>query len=96
MRQRWLTRISWAFFMALSLGIMGCDQISKPDLKREVEILKKNQEELRKEVEALKTQITDARPRGPNVRDVEFELGDNPVRGSDAALLTLVEFTDYQ
>lgn len=96
MHQRWLTGTFWAFFMTLALGTTGCAQMSGPDLKREIEILKKNQEELRKEVEALKAQVQGNRPSGPNVRDAEFELGDNSVKGDSAALLTLVEFTDYQ
>ena len=31
-----------------------------------------------------------------NVRDVEFELGDNPEKGSESAPLVIVEFSDYQ
>jgi hypothetical protein len=96
MHQRWLRKKFWALFVTLALGTTGCAQLSERRLEREVEILKKNQEELRKEVAALKGQINKARPSGPNVRDTEFELGDNPVRGSDTASLTLVEFTDYQ
>lgn len=94
MRQRWLMRTCWAFFVAMAIGAMGCAQLSEHDLKREVEILKRNQEELRKEVEALKAQ--GSRPTRPGVRDIEFELGNNPVEGDSSAILTLVEFTDYQ
>ena len=82
--------------MILALGTLGCAQVSDQDLKREIEILKKNQEELRKEVEALKAAIQGRKPEGVNVRDVEFELGDNAVLGNKKAPLTLVEFTDYQ
>ena len=35
-------------------------------------------------------------PPGPNVKDVVFTLGNNPLRGSSAAKVTLVELTDYQ
>ena len=96
MRRKWQTRTFLACFMTLALGTIGCAQISDQDLKREIEMLKKNQEELRKEVEQLKALIQGARPSGPNVRDVEFEIEDNPVQGDSAASLTLVEFTDYQ
>ena len=91
------TRACWAFFMILALGTMGCAQVSEPDLKREIEILKKNQEEIRKELEGLKALIrVPQRPGNPGVRDIEFDLGNNPVRGDSAASLILVEFTDYQ
>lgn len=96
MRLRWLTGTFGAFFMTLALGATGCAQISEPDLKREIEILKKNQEELRKEVEALKALVQGNRPAGSNIRGMEFELGNNPVQGENSVPLTLVEFTDYQ
>jgi protein-disulfide isomerase len=92
----WQKRAFWSLFMILALGALGCAQVSEQDLKREIEILKKNQEELRKEVEQLKAMVQGNRPKAPSVRDVEFELGDNPIEGDSAALLTLVEFTDYQ
>jgi hypothetical protein len=93
---KWLTRTFLTFLMAMALATIGCAQVSERDLRREIEILKKNQEELRKEVEQLKAIVQGNRPTGPNVRDVEFELGDNPIEGDNTALLTLVEFTDYQ
>jgi hypothetical protein len=92
----WQKRAFWSLFMTLALATIGCAQVSDQDLKREIEILKKNQEELRKEVEQLKAIVQGNRPKAPNVRDVEFELGDNPIEGDSGALLTLVEFTDYQ
>ena len=97
MCHRWQTSAVWAFLVMLALGTMGCVQVSERDLKREIEILKKNQEEIRKELEGLKALIRDPqRPGNSGVRDIEFDLGNNPIRGDSAALLTLVEFTDYQ
>ena len=96
MHWKWLTRTFSTFLMATALTTMGCAQVSERDLRREIEILKRNQEELRKEVEQLKAIVQGNRPTEPNVRDIEFELGDNPIQGDDGALLTLVEFTDYQ
>ena len=75
------SRAFWSLFMTLALGSTGCAQVSNQDLKREIEILKKNQEELRKEVEALKALVQGRRPAAVDVREVEFELGDNPVQG---------------
>ena len=55
------------------------------------------QDDLRKDVEELKQMLqSQARPAGPSVKDVVFNLGANPTRGSDQAKLTLVEFTDFQ
>ncbi len=67
------------------------------DLKAEIEALKKGQQEILQQIQELKKLIQgQARPAGPNVKDVVFDLGDNPVRGSSTAKLTLIEFTDYQ
>ena len=55
------------------------------------------QDDLRKDVEELKQMLqSQARPAAPSVKDVVFNLGANPTRGSDQAKLTLVEFTDFQ
>jgi hypothetical protein len=54
---------------------------------------------IRKELQEIKALIRaaqPARPKTPDVRNVEFDLGENPVKGKNTALLTLVEFTDYQ
>ncbi len=73
-------------------------------LMQEVEELKKGQAEIRKELDAIKKLLQQqarqparsAAPAGPNVRDVIFDLGANPVLGENTAKLTLLEFTDYQ
>jgi protein-disulfide isomerase len=67
------------------------------DLKADIEALKKGQQEILQQIQDLKKLIqAQARPAGPNVKDVMFDLGNNPVRGSNTAKLTLIEFTDYQ
>ena len=74
-------------------------QESKDDLKKEIDALKQGQTEILKQLEEIK-KLVQARPAagpsGPNVKDVVFNLGANPVKGSATAKLTLVEFTDYQ
>ena len=74
-------------------------QESKEDLKKEIDALKQGQTEILKQLEEIK-KLVQARPAagpsGPNVKDVVFNLGANPVKGSATAKLTLVEFTDYQ
>jgi hypothetical protein len=91
--------ILWIIFSALVFCTIGCAQESEQDLRKEIEALKQGQKEIRKELEEIKALILKspaARPTGSSIRDVEFDLGDNPVRGNKEALLTLVEFTDYQ
>ena len=66
--------------------------------KKQVEALQQGQQEILKQLEEIKKLIP-ARPQapaGPNVKDVVFTLGANPVLGQEKAGLTLVEFTDYQ
>ena len=96
MRHLWQTRTVWVLSMMLALGTLGCAQVSDRDLRREIEILKKNQEEIRKELEALKAAVQGQQPRRVNVRDVEFELANSPILGKKDAPFILVEFTDYQ
>ncbi len=72
------------------------------DLLVEIEALKTGQQEIRKELAEIK-KLLQARPaaaqpkrQGTNVKDVVFDLADNPVKGASTAKLTLVEFSDYQ
>jgi len=67
-------------------------------LKQEIEALKQGQQEILKQLEEIKKLIParPAAPAGPNVQDVVFSLGSNPIQGQATAKLTLVEFTDYQ
>ena len=82
----------------------------KKDLQEEIEELKAGQQQIQKDLAEIKKLLA-ARPaaaptparapkptvrRGANVKDVVFDLGDNPVKGESTAKLTLVEFSDYQ
>ncbi len=93
-----------AFVLCLSI-LLFCvipvvAQESVADLKKEIEELKQGQQAIQKELSEIKSLLL--RPvqvPGPpqvNIKGVEFEIGNNPVLGSDAAGLILVEFTDYQ
>ncbi len=68
------------------------------DLRKEIEELKKGQQEILKILKELQKQPAGkpAAPKGPDVKDVILEFGDNPVVGSDSAKVTILEFTDYQ
>lgn len=87
---------------ALSLVVLGLPVLAQePDeeLRKEIEALQEGQKQIRKELAEIKQLLRTQRkapPPGPNVKDKVFDLGDNPVKGSQTAKLTLVEFTDYQ
>ncbi len=73
---------------------------SRDALEKEIDGLKQGQQEILKQLEEIK-KLVQARqappqPSGPNVKDIVFNLGNNPIRGAATAKLTLVEFTDYQ
>ncbi|MBN2243759.1 MAG: hypothetical protein JW793_13825 [Acidobacteria bacterium] len=99
MRPRRSARIFWTVFSILGLWAAALAQDTEPDLRKDIEALKQGQQTIRRDLEELKALIRalqPARPATPDVRDVEFDLGDNLVLGEETASLTLVEFTDYQ
>jgi protein-disulfide isomerase len=83
----------------LAAGLLaGAPALAQDDLKKDVEELKKGQQQILQQLQELKQMLQSqaARPAAPSVKDVVFNLGANPALGSDQAKLTLVEFTDYQ
>jgi hypothetical protein len=79
-------------------------QEEEPDLRKQIEELKKGQDEIRKELADIKRLLqasaaraaAPAAPAVPDVRNLVLDVGSNPFRGQATAKLTLVEFTDYQ
>jgi protein-disulfide isomerase len=77
----------------------------QPDpMQTQIDALKKGQDDMQKTLNEIK-QMLQARPAAPaaqaaaqgtNVKDVVFNLGDNWIRGTNSAKVTLIEFTDYQ
>ena len=103
MRLKWPVQILWMLLLIAGLCASACaqdtEQDTEQDLKKEIEALKQGQQIIQKELQEIKALIRaaqPARPTTPDVRNVEFDLGGNPVLGKNTALLTLVEFTDYQ
>jgi hypothetical protein len=84
----------------LMLAPPGFAQQSEPDLRQEIERLKDGQRALQQELQEIKKLLQSQQPptrrEGPNVSGRVFHLGDNPVKGEKTAMLTLMEFTDYQ
>jgi protein-disulfide isomerase len=99
MHRKWPVHVLWMILSIIGLCAAGCAQDTEQDLKKEIEELRQGQQMIRKELQEIKALIRasqPARPTAPDVRNVEFDLGDNPVLGTNTASLTLVEFTDYQ
>ena len=78
-------------------------QENASDIRGLLEELQKNQQEMRLELQEIKSLLSRLpQPKPPtaaqpiDIKDIEFEIGDNPVLGSGNARLILVEFTDYQ
>lgn len=78
----------------------GTPALAQDDLRKDVEELKKGQEQILKQLQEIRQMLqAQARPGAPAaapVKDVVFNLGANPVQGSERAGLVFVEFTDYQ
>ena len=86
--------------VALLLASPGFAQESEADLRKEIEALKQGQKSIQRQLAEIKRLVQQgAKPpqrKGPQVKDVVFELGNNAVKGDSGAKLTLIEFTDYQ
>lgn len=89
--------------IALGLGSSLRAQ-EESEIQKQLEALKKGQEEIRKELDEIK-RLLQARPPmaqptvvapQPNVKNLAFDISGNPVKGEATAQLTLIEFTDYQ
>jgi len=77
------------------------DRQSDQELRDEIAALKKGQEKMSADLAEIKQllkkgQVPALPPRSPSVAGKTFDLGDNPVRGNDDAMVVLLEFTDYQ
>lgn len=71
------------------------DEPSSKSIAAEIQDLKQGQERLLQMLTSLTLKLTPPRPE-PKVRGVSFELTGTPIRGSDAARIILLEFSDYQ
>jgi len=80
--------------------LAGGPAMAQSDLSKEVEELKKGQQQILQQLQELKqmiqAQARPAAPAAPAVKDVVFNLGTNPVLGDERAKVVMVEFTDYQ
>ncbi len=65
-------------------------------IRKEIESLKKNQQKLQREFETLKKAMR-GRRRTPNAfKPVVLNVSGDPYKGKLNAILTLIDFSDYQ
>jgi len=96
-----LFRVGCAVLLVFWLAATGLTfaQQTDPKLWEEIQALKRGQEEIRRQLLEIKQLIQmrpAAAPAAPEVRNVPVDLGNRPGKGSTAAKLTLIEFSDYQ
>ncbi len=66
-------------------------------LRKEIEALKEEQRAIRKEIQDLVNSLRDrGAPSTRDLRDLTISVGRGPSQGNDNAVLTIVEFSDYQ
>jgi len=95
---RWQAAVLGVGLLAAGGGIPAQDDVSG-----EIEELRKGQQQILQQIQELR-QLLQARAGQPaaagqpppSVKDVVLDVKGRPSRGSDKALVTLVEFTDYQ
>jgi protein-disulfide isomerase len=92
--------------LLLNVGLVAQESVS--DVREFLEDLQKDQQEMRQELQEIKALLSilatqqiqqkpaPQQPPQVNVKGIEFNIGDNPVLGSESAKLIMVEFTDYQ
>src|SRR3989454_2777070 len=85
----------------LALALPGQPALPQSDdlkaLRQEIDALKEEQGALRKELQELVNSLRErGGPTTRDVRDLTISVGHSPSQGSDTAVLTLVEFSDYQ
>ncbi len=90
-----------AIVIGLLLVLAGCDQLqSKGDVgvtKADIDALKAGQEAIARDIAEIKKLVTPA-PKPQQVSDVShvMNVASDPSKGSKTAVLTIVEYTDYQ
>ena len=103
MRQMMKSAALVFFVFLLNVNLFAQENAS--EIKEFLEELQKNQQEMRLELQEIKSLLSRlSLPKPPtapqqnniNIKDIEFDIGDNPVLGNGNAKLIMVEFTDYE
>ncbi len=84
--------------LLLPVYLAGCTQ-SREDmeaLKSKVSALEKGQETIIAELKNIKNLVQGRRPTRQPFKQALFNIGDDPFKGLKDAVVTLVDFSDYQ
>lgn len=91
---------TWIATAVLASAVCLPAAAQEDDLRKEIDELRKGQQEILNQLKKIEGQLQakpkPTAPKGPNVKDVIFEIGDNPVVGPNSATVTVIELTDYQ
>ena len=88
--------------LVLLVGFPALAQNSEEEMRKEIEALKQGQKNIQKQLAEIKRLLQTQQPpqapkrRGPEVKDVVFDVSNARVKGEAGAALTVIEFTDYQ
>jgi hypothetical protein len=88
-----------AIVLLCMLATNGIAQQPEQDLRQELDALKQGQQAIQKNLQEIRQLLQARQPQrrpAPDVSGTVFNLRDNPVKGEQTAMLTLIEFTDYQ
>lgn len=87
-------------FLVLGIGSQTLAQDTSCDVQCNIDQLKQDLKSIRDDLQLIKQLLVQRQgqpsPPEAKVRDVDIDLGKNPVLGSKSASLIMVEFTDYQ
>ena len=85
------------FLIIFSLQYYTPAEETAPDQNNKTNGLTVEQEAVNRDRELLKKLMLQSQQRlpDPEVKDMEFEVGDNPIEGSTSAKLIIVQFSDY-
>lgn len=92
-----MTNYMKSLLVSVTLVIAGCDGMQAGVSKADIDELKTSQAEMRKELAEIKQLLT-PKPPPPPVSDVShmMDVSSDPSKGSETAVLTMVEYTDYE
>ena len=91
--------------LSLSILLFSCivSSCKTAEMRTEIEELKQSQQNIDKKLDEIlsllgkiSSPLARPTPQGPVIKDVEFDIGTNLIRGKESAELVMIEFSDYE
>lgn len=84
--------------LLVPLYLPGCTKTSDDmkALRDKIAGLEQGQASILKEIQSIKDSLTGRAPSVPAFRETLFDIADDPFRGLKNAVVTLVDFSDYE